>query len=108
MKISSRRVDTATILDVSGNIDMSNSPEVRKVLLREIRENGVVVVNLTRVGYSDSSGVASLVERLKASRESGSRLVLFGLSDSAREVLKISRLLNLFEIYNNEMEAIKS
>lgn len=108
MKISSRRVDTATILDVSGNIDMSNSPEVRKVLLREIRENGVVVVNLTRVGYIDSSGVASLVEGLKASRESGSRLVLFGLSDSAREVLKISRLLNLFEIYNNEMEAIKS
>jgi len=108
VKISSRRVDTATILDVSGNIDMSNSPEVRKVLLREIRENGVVVVNLTRVGYIDSSGVASLVEGLKASRESGSRLVLFGLSDSAREVLKISRLLNLFEIYNNEMEAIKS
>lgn len=108
MKISSRRVDTATILDVSGNIDMSNSPEVRKALLREIRENGVVVVNLTRVGYIDSSGVASLVEGLKASRESGSRLVLFGLSDSAREVLKISRLLNLFEIYNNEIEAIKS
>jgi len=108
VKISSRRVDTATILDVSGNIDMSNSPEVRKALLREIRENGVVVVNLTRVGYIDSSGVASLVEGLKASRESGSRLVLFGLSDSAREVLKISRLLNLFEIYNNEIEAIKS
>ena len=108
MKISSRRVDTATILDVSGNIDMSNSPEVRKVLLREIRENGVVVVNLTRVGYIDSSGVASLVEGLKASRESGSRFILFGLNDSAREVLKISRLLKLFEVYDDETQAIAS
>jgi anti-anti-sigma regulatory factor len=50
--------------------------------------------------------VASLVEGLKASRESGSRFVLFGLSDSAREVLKISRLLKLFEVYDDETQAI--
>lgn len=110
MKISSRRVDQATILDVSGNIDMSNSPEVRKALLQLLREKGVtrVALNLTGVGYIDSSGVASLVEGLKASRESGSRFVLFGLSDSAREVLKISRLLKLFEVYEDETQAMAS
>ena len=110
MKISARRIDKATILDVFGNIDMSNSPEVRKALLREIRENGAarVVLNLTGVRYIDSSGVASLVEGLKASRDLGSRFVLFGLSDSAREVLKISRLLKLFEVYDDEQQAITS
>jgi len=110
VKISIRRVDQATILDVSGNIDMSNSPEVRKALLREIRENSVsrVVLNLTGVAYIDSSGVASLVEGLKASRESGTRLILFGLSDSPREVLKISRLVKLFEIYDDEQQAMAS
>lgn len=110
MKISARRIDTSTILDVSGNIDMSNSPEVRKVLLHELREKGVsrVVLNLSRVDYIDSSGVASLVEGLKASRESGSRFLLFGLSDSAREVLKISRLLKLFEVFDNEAQAMGS
>jgi anti-sigma B factor antagonist len=108
VNISARRVDTATIFDVTGNIDMSNSPEVRKVLLKELRDKGVsrVVLNLTSVGYIDSSGVASLVEGLKASRESGSRFVLFGLNESAREVLKISRLLKLFEIYDDETQAI--
>jgi anti-anti-sigma factor len=62
VKISSRRVDNATIVDVSGNIDMSNSPEVRKVLLRELRVKDVsrVLLNLTGVAYIDSSGVASL------------------------------------------------
>jgi anti-sigma B factor antagonist len=109
VKISTRRVDNATIVDVSGNIDMSNSPEVRKALLRELREKGVrVALNLTGVGYIDSSGVASLVEGLKASRESGSRFILFGLNDAAREVLKISRLLKLFEVYDNETQAIAS
>src|SRR5580765_5487081 len=107
VKISVRRIDQATILDVSGNIDMSTSPEVRKALLREIRENGSsrVILNLTDVKYIDSSGVASLVEGLKASRELNSRFVLLGLSESAREVLKISRLLKLFEVCDDEQQA---
>jgi len=110
VNISSRQVDQATILDVSGNIDMSNSPAVRKALLHEIRESRAarVLVNLTGVGYIDSSGVASLVEGLKACRELGSRLGLFGLSASAREVLKISRLLKLFDVYDDEKQAIAS
>lgn len=109
MKISARRVDAATVVDVSGNIDMSNSPEVRKALLSEFRQRGVkVALNLSGVGYIDSSGVASLIEALKASRDSGSRFVLFGLNESAREVLKISRLLKLFEVYDSETQAIAS
>jgi anti-sigma B factor antagonist len=89
---------------------MSNSPTVRKALLHQIREVRAtrVLVNLSAVAYIDSSGVASLIEGLKASRELGSRLVLFGLSDSAREVLKISRLLKLFEVYDDEQQAMGS
>jgi anti-sigma B factor antagonist len=109
VKISARQVEGAVILDVSGNIDMSNSPEVRKALLSQVRQQGAkVALNLTGVNYIDSSGVASLVEGLKASRDSKSRFVLFGLNDSAREVLKISRLLKLFEVYDNETQAIAS
>jgi anti-sigma B factor antagonist len=110
VNISVRRVDQATILDITGNIDMSNSPDVRKTLLRELRDKSVsrVLLNLSSVAYIDSSGVASLVEGLKASRDSGSRFILYGLSDSAHEVLKISRLLKLFEIYDNEEQAIAS
>jgi anti-sigma B factor antagonist len=110
VNISSRRVEQATILDISGNIDMSNSPLMRTALLREIQERTAarVVVNMSDVGYIDSSGVASLIEGLKAARDSGLRFVLFGLSESAREVLKISRLLRLFEIYDSEQQALAS
>jgi anti-sigma B factor antagonist len=108
LQISARRIDNITIFDVIGDIDLANSPEVRKALLKELKESRVprVVMNMSRVRYIDSSGVASLVEGLKASRDVGSRFILFGLSPSAREVLQLSRLLKIFEVYEDEAQAI--
>jgi len=108
VQISARYIGKATIFDISGDIDLANSPEVRKALLREVRENRTprVVMNLSKVRYIDSSGVASLVEGLKASRDLGLRFILFGLSQSAREVLQLSRLLRIFEVYENEDQAL--
>ena len=108
MQISARRQDATTIFDVSGDIDFANSGEVRQSVLHEIQQSrvGRVVVNLSQVGYIDSSGVASLVEGLKASRDLGSRFILFGLGTSAREVLQLSRLIKVFEICDNEEQAL--
>jgi anti-sigma B factor antagonist len=108
VQISARHIDKATIFDITGDIDLANSPEVRKALLREVRENRTprVVMNLSKVRYIDSSGVASLVEGLKASRDLGLRFILFGLSQSAREVLQLSRLIRIFEVYDNEDQAL--
>jgi anti-sigma B factor antagonist len=110
VQITARRIDKITIFDVTGDIDFANSPEVRQSLLHEIRESRIprVVMNLSQVRYIDSSGVASLVEGLKASRDLGSRFILFGLSTSAREVLQLSRLVKVFEIYDTEEQALAS
>lgn len=110
MQISARHSDKTTILDVTGDIDLANSPQVRKALLQEVREKRTprVILNLTGVRYIDSSGVASLVEGLKASRDLKLRFILFGLSPSAREVLQLSRLLKIFEVYDNEDQALSS
>src|ERR1700747_1296813 len=109
MQISIRRVDSTAIVDVSGDIDLASSPEVRKALLHEVRDNRRprVVMNLSEVRYIDSSGVASLVEGLKASRDIGSRFILVGLSGPAREVLQLSRLVKVFEIYETEVEVLE-
>jgi anti-anti-sigma regulatory factor len=47
-----------------------------------------------------------LIEGLKASRDLGSRFILIGLSTSAREVLQLSRLIKVFEIYDTEEQAL--
>ena len=108
MKISARSLDKMTIFDISGDIDLATSPELRKALLRELRELRTprVILNLKSVRYIDSSGVASLVEGLKASRDVGSRFVLFGLNTTIREVLQLSKLVRIFEIYESEEQAI--
>ena len=108
MQIAARHLDKITIFDISGDIDLATSPELRKALLRELRELKMprVVLNLGAVRYIDSSGVASLVEGLKASRDVGSRLILFGLNRTIREVLQLSKLLKLFEIYENEKQSV--
>lgn len=108
MQINPRRLEKATIFDVSGDIDLANSPEIRKTLLTEMRDKKTprVIVNLTNVRYIDSSGVASLVEGLKTSRDLGLRFILYGLSPAAREVLQLSRLLKIFEIHEDEEHAL--
>lgn len=110
VQVSIRQTGNAAILDVVGDIDLYNSPEVRKALLGALREKRSprVIVNLKGVRYIDSSGVASLVEGLKASREAGIRLGLLGLSPAAREVLELSRLIRLFEVYEDEAQALAS
>ena len=107
MQISARHLDKITIFDISGDIDLATSPLLRKALLRELRELRMprVVLNLTAVRYIDSSGVASLVEGLKASRDVGTRFILFGLNTTVREVMQLSKLVKIFEICENEEQA---
>jgi len=108
LKISARYLDKMTVFDISGDVDLASSPELRKALLRELREQRMprVILNLKAVRYMDSSGVASLVEGLKVSRDLGARLVLYGLNGTIREVLQLSKLLKIFEIYDTEEQAL--
>jgi anti-sigma B factor antagonist len=110
VKILTRRIGEAAVLDISGDIDLAHSGEVRRAVLVEFREKRTpkVILNLHEVNYIDSSGVASLVEALKASRDVGARLILFGLSPIAYEVLQLSKLLKVFEIYDTEALALEA
>lgn len=109
MEISTRQAGNATVVDITGDITLYNSPDVRKVLIQLLREKHIprVVVNLLNVKYIDSAGVASLVEGLKISRDLKSGFALFGLSRTAREVLELTRLIKVFEVYENEEDALK-
>ena len=110
MNISIRQFESATIVDVDGDITLYNSPEVRKVLLDLLKNKRMprVIVNLQKAKYIDSAGVASLVEALKASRDLKSSFALYGLSRTAREVLELTRLVKVFEIHDDEQGALGS
>ena len=106
METSLRQSGKATIVDVVGDIDLQNSPRLRKLLLETLRLSPRVIVNLGQVRYIDSSGIASLVEGLKESQSLKNRFILFGLSKPAREVLRLTRLISVFEVYETEEQAL--
>lgn len=110
MQIAVREVNGGVILDLSGDIDLAHSPEMRKSLLGQIKDKRQpkVFLNLQGVRYIDSSGIASLVEGLKASRDLGSRLILFSLTPGVREVIQLARLQKIFEIFDTEEQALAS
>jgi anti-sigma B factor antagonist len=89
MQVNTRKAGPVTILDVSGEIDFANSPLFRSFLI-------------------DSSGVASLVDGLKVSRDVGCRFLLCGLGTSVREVLQLSRLTKVFDVYADEQAALST
>jgi anti-sigma B factor antagonist len=109
MDISTRQVGNVTIVDVVGEITLYNSPEMRKTLIDLLKEKRLprVIVNLGRVKYIDSAGVASLVEGLKISRDLKSGFALYGLSRTAREVLELTKLITVFEVHDSEEEALR-
>ena len=88
----------AVIVALGGDVDLQSSPEARQVLLECVARKMPVLVDLSGVGYIDSSGVASLVESLQTARKAGSTLVLVSVSDSARRVLELARLDKVFTI----------
>jgi anti-sigma B factor antagonist len=108
MKTSTRELPGTTIIDVEGEIDMSTSPNFRRTLLESLKKATRLAVNLSNVRYVDSSGIASLVEVLKAARDAEKRLVLFGLKAPVQEVLQLTHLARIFEIRKTEEEALQA
>ena len=85
------------LVRVSGEVDLSWSQQVRDAILAALGR-GDVGVELSQVGYIDSSGIAALVEGLQQSRQRGLRFALVAVSDAVRAVLELARLDRVFAL----------
>ncbi len=108
MEIKVKREGSRSVVYVSGDIDLHSSPKLRETVLDLFQKRGQekVILNLSKVPYVDSSGIASLVEGLQEAKKKNARFVLVGLNESPRHVLELTRLLNVFEIAASEEEAL--
>jgi len=108
MKHEIREEQGAVIVALEGDVDLQSSPDARKALLECVAKNMPVVVDLSGVGYIDSSGVASLVESLQSARKTGSNLVLAAVSEGALRVLQLARLDKVFTICDSIEDGISA
>jgi anti-sigma B factor antagonist len=109
MKVTCQALDPkGMLLAVDGQVDMHTSPELRG-RLRECldRKASPLVVDLTKVGFIDSSGLATLIEALQAVGKYGGRLRLFGLSPAVKNLFKLSNLISIFDIRAGRDDAVR-
>lgn len=95
----SERNEEKCCVKLTGRITIDSSPDLRLFLLRKLGSIAcpVFTVDLGEVTYMDTSGLAVLVEFLKAVRQSSKRLQLSGLREKPRYLLEATRVLHLFE-----------
>ncbi len=98
--------ESATVISFSGDIDLQTSPEARKALLTLVGTGSGILVDLSGVGYIDSSGVASLVECLQSAKKSGQKMALVSVSEGALRVLQLARLDRVFTICDTVNEGV--
>ncbi len=109
MNIHTRTVGDAHVLDIDGRIVLGKETMAVRNTIKDLLHNGVkkIVLNLREVNYIDSSGVGELVSSFTAVAKEGGQLRLLNLTAKVREILAITRLLTVFQDYDNEQEAVR-
>ena len=110
LEITERRAGVVTVLDLRGNIRLGEGNIHLHKALRALVDKGEkrVLVNLTGVTHIDSSGLGELVAGYTTLQKSGGDMKLLKLTERVRELMVITKLLTVFDVFDDEQEAIGS
>lgn len=101
------RRDRPNVLPLEGEIDLHISPAISASLQAMVKKKPkTLVVDLSRVSYIDSSGLAVLIEAMQNIQEYGGKFALVGLQETVRTIFEIARLDQIFRIYPNVKAAL--
>ncbi|HET8941501.1 MAG TPA: STAS domain-containing protein [Rudaea sp.] len=89
------------VVRLSGEVDLSWSQQVRRAILDALDKTGKVGVELSQVGYIDSSGIAALVEGFQSARGKGQQFGLVAVSAPVMSVLQLARLDKVFPLFSD-------
>ena len=110
LSTSIREVDGVTIVDLGGRITLGEASEKLRDTVREIVDNGQtkILLNLGDVGYTDSSGLGQLVSSYTTASSHGATVKLVNVQEKVNDLLQITKLYTVFEIFSNETDAVLS
>jgi anti-sigma B factor antagonist len=108
MKVATRQVDGITILDLSGRITLGEGSVTLRDAVHDIVGKGQkhILLNLENISYIDSSGIGELVSAFTSVKNSGGELKLLNLTKKVHDLLQITKLYTVFDIWDNEASAV--
>jgi anti-sigma B factor antagonist len=110
LKIVERRVNNVLILDITGKLRLGEGSAEFHTAIRRLAESGEknILVNLANVTYIDSGGLGELVAGYTALKRNDGDLKLLNLTSRVHELMVMTKLLTVFDAYEDESAAVKS
>ena len=106
MTISVRESGAVHVVDVEGEVDLGTSPNLRRALFDLLGKKPKLALNLRKLQYIDSSGIATLIEVLKSAQGQKMEFVLFGLSPAVQDAFRLTHVNRVFRIFETEEQAL--
>ena len=108
MKVNCSVQNNIQIVEVEGDLDFHSSPNLRQTLNQLAdKKTPKIVINLKKVGYMDSSGIATFVEALQKTKKYQGNLVLSEMAPGVRGVFEIAKLDGIFSLAATNQEAFE-
>ncbi|HEY6186476.1 MAG TPA: STAS domain-containing protein [Pyrinomonadaceae bacterium] len=110
LDIKERQAGDVTILDMDGKVTIGEGSVALRSAIRRLLEEGKkkILLNLGGVGYIDSSGIGELVSSYTAINKEQGQLKLLNLTQKLQDLLAITKLLTVFDVYESESDALNS
>lgn len=110
LDIKERQIGNITILDIKGNVRIGEANISLRTAIRQLvkERKHQILLNLSGATYIDSSGLGEFISGYVALNKVGGKLKLLHLSERVHQLMTITKLLTVFDVYDNETEAIES
>jgi anti-sigma B factor antagonist len=109
LRMSTRSLDGVMVVDCSGRIVFGEeSATLRDTVKKTLSQSPRVVLNLAEVSYIDSGGLGTLVSLYTTARNAGGALKLARLTQRVGDLLQLTKLVSIFEVFENEQSAVQS
>ncbi len=110
LDLKQRQAGDVTILDLSGSVRMGDGAVSLRNAIRSLIDQGKkkILLNLSGVKNIDSSGIGELIANYTTLSRDGGQLKLLKLTDKIRDLLVITKLLTVFDSYDDEAEALNT
>jgi anti-sigma B factor antagonist len=110
LEVKERQAGDVTILDLRGEVRIGEGSIALRDAIRNLADSGKkkLLLNLAGVSYIDSSGIGELIANYTTITRQGGQLKLLKLTDRVQNLLVITKLLTVFDSYEDEAEALKS
>jgi anti-sigma B factor antagonist len=110
VKLTTRQVGDVTVVDAAGRITLGEGASTFRDKIRDLATGGSkkLLLNLAEISYIDSSGIGELVSGFTTVTNQGGSVKLLNLTKRVQDLLQITKLYTVFEVFDDETKAVRS